>query len=149
MFFSGFIVAGSALAVEVLYSPPYWVHAVLWGPLILVTTLVPLRPLKGLMIALQYHHKAADPPGDARSDLFFWYDLGLRLKADKSTAQIPVVALTGHALAGVSDEAKKAGCDVFVTKPCLPEDLVKEIRRILDDGPKKGRRSGKYAKSTN
>jgi uncharacterized protein (DUF983 family) len=60
MFFSGFIVAGSALAVEVLYSPPYWVHAVLWGPLILVTTLVPLRPLKGLMIALQYHHKAAE-----------------------------------------------------------------------------------------
>jgi uncharacterized protein (DUF983 family) len=60
MFFSGFIVAGSALAVEVLYSPPYWVHAVLWGPLILITTLVPLRPLKGLMIALQYHHKAAE-----------------------------------------------------------------------------------------
>jgi uncharacterized protein (DUF983 family) len=33
---------------------------VLWGPLILITTLVPLRPLKGLMIALQYHHKAAE-----------------------------------------------------------------------------------------
>jgi uncharacterized protein (DUF983 family) len=31
----------------------------LWGPLILITTLLPLRPLKGLMIALQYHHKAA------------------------------------------------------------------------------------------
>jgi uncharacterized protein (DUF983 family) len=60
MFISGFIVAGSALAVEMLYSPPYWVHAVLWVPLILVTTLVPLRPLKGLMIALQYHHKAAE-----------------------------------------------------------------------------------------
>ena len=30
---------------------------------------------------VQYHHKAADPPGDARSDLFFWYDLGKRLKA--------------------------------------------------------------------
>src|SRR5438477_5258274 len=29
---------------------------------------------------IQYHHKAADPPGEARSDLFFWYDLGLRLK---------------------------------------------------------------------
>src|SRR2546423_8858591 len=29
---------------------------------------------------IQYHKKAADPPGDARSDLFFWYDLGLRLK---------------------------------------------------------------------
>ena len=29
---------------------------------------------------IQYHKKAADPPGDSRSDLFFWYDLGLRLK---------------------------------------------------------------------
>jgi len=29
---------------------------------------------------IQYHHKASDPPGDSRSDLFFWYDLGLRLK---------------------------------------------------------------------
>jgi len=60
MFLSGFIVAGSALAVEILYSPPYWVHALLWVPLILATTLLPLRPIKGLMIALQYHHKAAE-----------------------------------------------------------------------------------------
>jgi uncharacterized protein (DUF983 family) len=58
MFFSGFIVAGSALAVEVLYAPPFWVHALLWVPLILVTTLLPLRPVKGLLIALQFHHKA-------------------------------------------------------------------------------------------
>ena len=60
MFLSGFIVAGSAVAVEIIYAPPYWVHALLWGPLILVTTLVPLRPVKGLLIALQYHHKAAE-----------------------------------------------------------------------------------------
>jgi uncharacterized protein (DUF983 family) len=60
IFFSGFIVAGSALAVEVLYAPPYWVHALLWGPLILITALGPLRPIKGLLIALQYHHQAAE-----------------------------------------------------------------------------------------
>jgi uncharacterized protein (DUF983 family) len=60
IFISGFIVAGSALAVEMLYAPPYWVHAVLWGPLILITTLGPLRPMKGLLIALQYYHKAAE-----------------------------------------------------------------------------------------
>jgi two-component system, cell cycle response regulator DivK len=71
-----------------------------------------------------------------------------RLKADERTAHIPVVALTGHALAGISEGAKKAGCDAFVTKPCLPEDLVKEIRKVLE-GPlpsRKARRSGKYAK---
>jgi len=71
-----------------------------------------------------------------------------RLKAGKATADIPVVALTGHALAGFSDGAKKAGCDAFVTKPCLPEDIVKEIHRVLDIASKKGRRSGKYAKTS-
>jgi two-component system, cell cycle response regulator DivK len=54
-----------------------------------------------------------------------------RLKADDRTATIPVVALTGHALAGISEGARQAGCDAFVTKPCLPEDLVKEIKRVL------------------
>ena len=55
-----------------------------------------------------------------------------RLKADQRTAGIPVVALTGHALVGISDGARRAGCDAFVSKPCLPEDLVKEIRKVLD-----------------
>jgi CheY-like chemotaxis protein len=54
-----------------------------------------------------------------------------QLKADERTRQIPVVALTGHALAGASDGARKAGCDSFVTKPCLPDDLVVEVRRML------------------
>ena len=73
-----------------------------------------------------------------------------RLKADKCTASIPVVALTGHALADISEGAKKAGCDAFVTKPCLPEDLVREIRRILDSprsrSTKKVPPSGKHAR---
>jgi two-component system, cell cycle response regulator DivK len=54
-----------------------------------------------------------------------------RLKADPRTASIPVVALTGHALSGTNEGAVKAGCDAFVTKPCLPEDLVQEIRSLL------------------
>jgi CheY-like chemotaxis protein len=54
------------------------------------------------------------------------------LKSDERTRHIPVVALTGHALAGASEGAKKAGCDSFVTKPCLPDDLVVEVRRMLD-----------------
>jgi len=57
---AGFVVVTCALITEFKYEPPFWVHAVLWGPLILATTLLPLRPLKGLMIALQYHHKAAE-----------------------------------------------------------------------------------------
>src|SRR5580658_6081825 len=58
--FAGAIVVGAALVTEVLYQPPLWVHAVLWVPLILITTLVPLRSMKGVLIALQYHHKAAE-----------------------------------------------------------------------------------------
>jgi len=53
------------------------------------------------------------------------------LKSDDRTKHIPVVALTGHALAGASEGAKRAGCDSFVTKPCLPDDLVVEVRRML------------------
>jgi len=75
-----------------------------------------------------------------------------RLKADERTTSIPVVALTGHALAGISEGAKKAGCDAFVTKPCLPEDLVREIRKVLgcrsSSSTRKVRRRGKYAKSS-
>jgi CheY-like chemotaxis protein len=58
------------------------------------------------------------------------------LKADERTRHIPVVALTGHALAGASEGARKAGCDSFVTKPCLPDDLVVEVRRMLSAAKK-------------
>ena len=54
-----------------------------------------------------------------------------RLKNDERTKGIPVVALTGHALAGASEGARQAGCDAFVTKPCLPDELVVEVRRML------------------
>lgn len=55
----GAIVVFAALMTEVIYQPPYWLHATLWLPLILLVTLPPLRMVKGLLIALQYHHKAA------------------------------------------------------------------------------------------
>ena len=58
--FTGLIVATAAVIVELVYRPPYWVHAVVWGPLILVISLRLLRPAKGLLIALQYRHKAAE-----------------------------------------------------------------------------------------
>ncbi len=60
MFFAGFVVVASALLVEVFYQPPFWVHALLWIPLILITTIGPLRPMKALLVALQYHHRAAE-----------------------------------------------------------------------------------------
>jgi uncharacterized protein (DUF983 family) len=57
---AGAIVVFAALIVEVKYQPPFWVHAALWLPLIVAVTLWPLRAMKSLMIALQFHHKAAE-----------------------------------------------------------------------------------------
>jgi uncharacterized protein (DUF983 family) len=59
----------AALITEVVYQPPYWLHAALWLPLILIVTLVPLRLIKGLLIALQYHHKAAEGRLERRGDV--------------------------------------------------------------------------------
>lgn len=58
------------------------------------------------------------------------------LKRDERTANIPIVALTGHALEAHSRSAKEAGCDAFIVKPCMPMDLLNEIRRILDSAEK-------------
>jgi two-component system cell cycle response regulator DivK len=63
-----------------------------------------------------------------------------RLKADRRTKHIPLIALTGHALAGSSESAKAAGCDAFVTKPCLPDALVDEVRRLLAASDAEGNR---------
>jgi two-component system, cell cycle response regulator DivK len=57
-----------------------------------------------------------------------------RLKADARTAHIPVVALTAHDGSGELQRATRAGCDWFVPKPCLPHDLIEEVRRVLDGG---------------
>ncbi len=59
MMIVGFIVVGLALFVEFTFHPPYWLHAILWIPLVLGLSIGLLRPLKGLMIAQQYKHKAA------------------------------------------------------------------------------------------
>jgi len=57
---TGFIVTGAALFTEVAYAPPYWVHALLWGPLVIILPLLLLRSFKGAMIAVQYRHKAEE-----------------------------------------------------------------------------------------
>ena len=56
----GFIVVSAALAVEVLYQPPYWVHGALWLPLIVGLCLGLLRPFKATLLALQYRNKARE-----------------------------------------------------------------------------------------
>jgi uncharacterized protein (DUF983 family) len=63
MFILGFGIVGLAWLLEVLLSPPLWVHAVIWIPVTVIGAVVLLRPLKGLTVAAQYRFRAVDEPG--------------------------------------------------------------------------------------
>jgi CheY-like chemotaxis protein len=65
-----------------------------------------------------------------------------RLKRDPRTKKIPVVALTGHALPEHARAAREAGCDLVITKPCLPDQLIDALRQILE-APKAQPKSGR------
>ena len=54
------------------------------------------------------------------------------LKQNVRTRAIPVVALTGNARTDAPAAARDAGCDAFLVKPCLPDDMVAAVRRVLD-----------------
>lgn len=56
--FGGFVVVAAALWVELAYEPPLWVHFLVFLPLTLLVCLGLLRPMKGVLIALQYRNKA-------------------------------------------------------------------------------------------
>lgn len=55
----GFIVVGLALWMEVDYSPPLWVHFILWVPLAIILSLLAMRSIKGILINLQFRNKAS------------------------------------------------------------------------------------------
>jgi two-component system, cell cycle response regulator DivK len=59
------------------------------------------------------------------------------LKSNPATKHIPVLALTAHAFDDARQQAKAVGCDGFVTKPCLPDDLVSKVRETLEGAKKK------------
>ncbi|MFG1302290.1 DUF983 domain-containing protein [Xanthobacter sp. V3C-3] len=65
--FAGLVVVAGAFWVEAAYEPPLWVHALLWVPAVLIVTLGLLRPLKAMMVSLQYRHKAAEGRLDQRA----------------------------------------------------------------------------------
>lgn len=45
--------------------------------------------------------------------------------------QVPIIALTAHAMHGIQELAKEVGLNDFLTKPCLPNDLIKIVRKYL------------------
>lgn len=60
MTIAGFIIVGLAWYIEVVYQPPYWVHAAFFLPFSALVCIGLLRPTKGLLIALQYFNKAEE-----------------------------------------------------------------------------------------
>ena len=56
VFILGFVVVGLAILVEFVFTPPYWVHVVLWPPVVVGLSLLMLRPLKAALIASQFKH---------------------------------------------------------------------------------------------
>ncbi len=55
----GFVMLGAALILEFTVHPPIWVHGLLWVPTTFALAFGLLRPLKALLIALQFRHKAS------------------------------------------------------------------------------------------
>jgi two-component system, cell cycle response regulator DivK len=53
------------------------------------------------------------------------------LKGDPATAQIPVIALTAHALEEHRRHAASAGCDGYLCKPCEPGMVLQEVQRFI------------------
>jgi two-component system cell cycle response regulator DivK len=64
------------------------------------------------------------------------------LKANPTTKHIPIIALTAYAFDDARQQAKAVGCDGFVAKPCLPDDLVVSVRAALDVAGRKDGRPG-------
>jgi DNA-binding response OmpR family regulator len=60
------------------------------------------------------------------------------IKADDRLKQTPIFMLTGHVLTDSRDRARAVGADGFITKPCLPDELLKIIRTALSDSREPG-----------
>lgn len=58
-----------------------------------------------------------------------------QLKNDQSTAAIPIIALTAHAMTGDKERAILAGCHNYLTKPLTPSTFMRELMRLLEDIP--------------
>ena len=63
------------------------------------------------------------------------YEAARRLKSDRNLRNIPVIALTAHAMKGNMEEALAAGCNGFISKPINVRELPQQIERFLKPNP--------------
>lgn len=62
------------------------------------------------------------------------WEVARRLKSDEQTKMIPIVAFSGRSMQHEQISALRAGCDVYLTKPCPPDRLLSTIRKLLGLG---------------
>jgi CheY-like chemotaxis protein len=58
-------------------------------------------------------------------------ELTRRIREDERTMDAAIIVLTGRTFAAIEQQANEAGCDRFLLKPCLPDNLAVEIRHVL------------------
>ena len=59
------------------------------------------------------------------------WDVVKRIRDNAEYDALPVIALTAHAMVGDKEKAIKAGCNSYLSKPCLPKDIVKEVKKFV------------------
>jgi CheY-like chemotaxis protein len=59
------------------------------------------------------------------------WEVARRLKSDKETRDIPIIAFSGRSMHHERVSALRAGCDVHLTKPCEPDRLLGAIQKLL------------------
>jgi len=60
IFFLGVIFMPLVFWLEFTFEPPWWLHMVLWTPLVIIVAIALLRPMKGVLISQQFRHHASD-----------------------------------------------------------------------------------------
>ncbi len=57
-----------------------------------------------------------------------------RLKADDELKDIPVIAITAHAMSGDEEKALEHGCNGYLAKPCTPKSVIDIVKKFIKAG---------------
>ena len=71
---------------------------------------------------------------DIQMPLIDGYDATRRIKANPDLKAIPIIAVTSYALSGDEAKTRAAGCDGYIAKPYDPREMLRLIRKFLNEG---------------